>query len=89
MAMPTLADLETDIATTRSALTACMTAMQDVTRPGLSYRRVQFDQLTKYLKELLNMHRKMSGGMLIALDSSGEGPTPRVSDDSFLDPNSP
>ena len=89
MAMPTLADLETEIAAVRTAMSACLTAMQDVTRPGLSYRRVLFSDLKKHLLELLNMHRKMTGNNMIALDSSDAGLAPRVSDASFLDPNSP
>jgi hypothetical protein len=89
MAMPALADLETEIAAVRTAMSACLTAMQDVTRPGLSYRRVLFSDLKKHLEFLLNMHRKMTGSNLLALDSSNEGTEPRVSDSSFLDPNSP
>ena len=89
MAMPTLADLETEIADTRQAISDCLKAMQDVTRPGLSYRRVLFADLKKHLKEQLTMHCKMTGGNMIALDSSDYGLAPRVSDDSFLNPLSP
>jgi len=88
MAALGLTELDADIAIARTAVNTCLTAMQSVSRPSMSYVRANLTQAKEHLKELLNMRRTMAGGNIAVSDESGSsGFDSATADSAFTDPN--
>jgi hypothetical protein len=86
MAELTITDLDGDIANTRAAITDVLKAAQSVNRPSLSYTRAALSDLREHLKYLLNMRRKMTGGLIVLTDQSGSTLS-GIPETDFTNPN--
>jgi len=71
VSQPTLEDLDEDIRLTREAIRNVLKTSQSVNRPGLGYTRAAMSDLREHLKYLLCMRDKMTGGMIVLSDQSG------------------
>lgn len=85
-----LADLDALIQALYAAKLAALKSMQNVSRLGLSYSRVQYNQICDDLKDALrDRARATGGGALTQTNLDGSNPTASALTDQFVNPNSP
>lgn len=85
-----LTELDALIQALYAAKLAALKAMQTVSRPGLSYSRVQYDQICADLaKALRDRERLTGGGALIQMVTEGSSPTSVYLQDQYRNPDSP
>lgn len=85
-----LADLDALIQALYAAKLAALKSMQNVSRLGLSYSRVQYNQICDDLTRCLrDRARATGGGALIQTELDGSDPTASTLTDQYVNPNSP
>lgn len=85
-----LTELDALIQALYAAKLDALKAMQSVSRPGLSYDRVQYRQICDDLsKALRDRERLTGGGALIQTDIEGSIPQQVNLQDQFRNPDSP